>query len=176
MGIEYSPYKSFNCNWSLDQPGMGRPSSWKTKNYLTSSDIMWEGHLHWFYLILHHATKISHINVLAPEIKELNEPIFHQGFNRVSHINKTGTQSTNIGDKFSSLYWNGLHCWVVEIMLFICRSIGSNHCWNLIWASVPYYCFSPPWRGGTFSSPSSDHPQLVHIYENMLCKQAPVSF
>ena len=35
--------------------------------------------------------------------------------------------------------------------------------------------FQSPWRCGNFSSPSSDHPQLIHIYENMLCKETPSS-
>ena len=66
-------------------------------------------------------------------------------------------------------------CTVVELMILICRKIGSNHRWNLMWASVTYYCFSDTRRGGAFSGPSSVHPQLVHIYESMLCKETPVS-
>ena len=35
--------------------------------------------------------------------------------------------------------------------------------------------FSPPRRGGSFSSPSLDHSELVHIYESVFCKETPTS-
>ena len=98
----------------------------------------------------------------------------HLGFNPGSHINKTGTEGSNICGAVSTSSWNDLNYWVVELMLFISRRIGSNHHWNLIWTYIPYYCFSPPRRGGAFSNPSSAHPQLVHIYENIFCKTTPL--
>ena len=108
-------------------------------------------------------------------MKEHAEPIIYLSFNRGSHVNKTGTEGSILCVAVSSSSLNGLHCWVVEIMIFVFRSIGSNHLWNLIWISVPYYCFSPPRRSGAFSSPSSDHSDLVHISESVFCKETPAS-
>ena len=99
---------------------------------------------------------------------------FHLGFNQGCHFRKIGTQGWNLCGTESSSYWNDLHFWFVELMLSVCRSIGSNHRRNLILTYVPYYCSSPPWIGGAFSSISLAHPQLVHISENMLSKETPV--
>ena len=125
--------------------------------FITNTWILWDKNV-----------LFRHINSPTPEIKELTETIFHLGFNRGSHINKTGIEGSNICGAVSSSSWNGLHCWFLEIMIFIFRSIGSNHLWNLIWTSVPYYCFSPPQRGVSFINPSLAHPQLFHISENIL--------
>ena len=56
-------------------------------------------------------------------------------------------------------------------MLFIYRSICSNHRWNLILTSVQYYCLSPPRRYGAFYSTSSAHSELVHISKSVFCKE-----
>ena len=144
---------------------------------------MWVGRLYLFPFLLHDEDLnpfslnrlVRRIHGLAPEIEELTQSIFHMGFNWVSHINKIGTKSSNICVSISSFSLNGLHCWVVELMIFFCRSIGSNHSWNLIWKYVPYYCFSPPRRRGSFYSPSYAYPQLVCICDNMLCTEVPMS-
>ena len=60
-------------------------------------------------------------------------------------------------------------------MIFVFRRIGFNYIWNLILISVPYYCFTPPRRGGAFSGHSLAHPQLVHISESVFCKETPAS-
>ena len=112
---------------------------------------------------------------MAPEIKDLADPILHLDSNQGFYINKTVIEGPKLCGAVSYSSWNGLHCWVVKLMLFIFRSIDSNHLWNLIRTSIPYYCFSPSWRGGAFSSPSLACPQLVHIYENVLGKETPMS-
>ena len=76
----------------------------KDKNYLTASGLLWVGHSHWFSCLLHHKSQIlqgkiglvRHINGLAPDTKELTEPIFHLGINRGSHINKMDTQGLKL--------------------------------------------------------------------------------
>ena len=173
MGFEHRPCKSCNCNCSLDQPGMGGQSPWKKKG----PDLLWAAMSGLVTLVFYPSLSwrpesfkkknvlFRHINGLAPEIKELAEPIFYLGFNQGSHINKMGTYGFNLCGSVSSSSWNGLYCWVVELMILICRSIGYKNQWDLIWASVPYYFSVPPGEAELFSSPSSDHPQLVIILE-----------
>ena len=104
-------------------------SSWRTKSFKVKNGL------------------VRHISGLVPETKEPTKTIFHLGLNRGSQINKTGTQGSNLCGAVSYSSWNGLHRWVVELVLCICRSVGYDHCWNLIWKSVPYHCFGSPRRG-----------------------------
>ena len=57
------------------------------------------------------------------------------------------------------IYWNdrhfiqvknGLNRCVIKLDFFICRSIGSDHCWNLIWAPVTYRCLCYSVGGSVF--------------------------
>ena len=156
----------------------------KDKNDLIASGMLWEGHFYLFSFLLHHEYLnplwqnglVRRIDGMAPEIKELTQSIFRLGFHWGSHANKKGAHTYNLCGTISYSSWNDLQCWVVELMIFICRSISSNHSWNLVWIHVPYYCFSLPRIDKAFSSPSLDYPQLVHISDNMLCKEKLVSF
>ena len=97
-------------------------------------------------------TAWSDVSMVWPQkSKRLLSP-FPPGFHWGSYVNKTVSQISNLCGAITSSSWNFLQCWVVELMLFICGSIGSNHRWNLVWISVPYYFFCPPRRGREFSS------------------------
>ena len=85
---------------------------------------------------------------------------------------KMGTQGSNICGAVSSSSWNVMHYWVVKLALLICRIVGSNRRWNLIWTSVPYHCFSYPKRGWKFSSPPSDNSDMVRVSERVLCDKS----
>ena len=45
---------------------------------------------------------VRHINGLDPESKDITQPIFHLDFYQGLHVNKSGTQGSNICGKFSS--------------------------------------------------------------------------
>ena len=68
------------------------------------------------------------------------------------------------------------HRALVELMLLVCRSIGSNHIWYLVWISFPWFYFSPPQRGRDFYSPSSDHLKLVQFKRVCFVREHPRLF
>ena len=83
------------------------------------------------------------------------------------------TQGSNLCGPVSSSSWNGPNRWVVKLVIFVFRSVGSNHFWNLIWTSILYYCFSPPRRGGDCYSTPLAHSGLVHVFEVFLVMKHP---
>ena len=118
---------------------------------------------------------VRHIHGLSPEIKELNEIIFHLGFNRGSYTNKTDTHASKLCVTVSYSSWNGLHRWVVELVILVFKIICSNHIWKLLWTSVPYYYFSPPRRGGALSSLFWITLIWFIFLRVCFCKETPVS-
>ena len=102
-------------------------------------------------------------------------PFFHLGFHWGSHVNKTGAQSSNLCGAISSSSWNGLHCWVVEIIFSFVETLVTTIAGT--WYEYLFHTiFSvPPPERRSFCVPSSAHSQLVNISENMLCKAIPVS-
>ena len=121
-------------------------------------------------------TAWSDISMVWPvKSKSLLSPFFSLGFTQGYHVNKTGAEGSKVCGAVSSYSWNGLQCWFVELMLFICIIIGYNNHWDLIWTYVPYYCFSYPRRSRAFSNPSLAHPQLFHISESVFCKETLAS-
>ena len=165
MGVEYSPYNSCNCNCNLYHHGVGGPSSRKAKNTwhpLGCCERVAYNIFRSFFIMKTQILQdknglVRHINGLALEIKELIEPIFHLVCNRGSHINKMVTEVSNLCGAVSSSSRNGMQCWVVKCMLFICRCIGSNHFWNLIWSYFHTIVSFSPVEVGLF---------LVHTWLN----------
>ena len=162
---------------------MGRPSSWKTKTTWPPLGFCERYPYICFLSFFIMKTKIfkfkdglvRHINSLDAETEELTDTILHLGFNWGFHMNKTVTHGSNICGTVSSSSWNGLHHWVVDLVLFVCRSVCYHHRWNLIWTYVPNYYLSTHWRVGDFSRPSSAHSELVHISDSVFCKETPAS-
>ena len=86
------------------------------------------------------------------------------------------TQGCNFCGAIPSSLWNVLHHWNILLVIFVCRSVGSKHLWNLIWTPFPFYCFSSPWIGWAFSIPSSNHSKVVHVSEGVFFERAPATF
>ena len=45
---------------------------------------------------------VRHINGLNPESKDITQPVFHLGLYQGLHVNKAGTQGSNMCGTFSS--------------------------------------------------------------------------
>ena len=114
---------------------------------------------------------VRYINGLSPETEEITHPVFHLGFYWGSHVNKMGTPGSDLCVSVLSSIWNGLHFWVLKIVLLVCIIVGSNHLWNQIWTPVPYHCFSSPIRSWDFTSILLAHSELVHVSEGIFCKE-----
>ena len=147
------------------------------KNNLIASGLLWAGFVCWFSFLLNNEDPNSlrwkrigctHQGCVPGNRRAYSDhfpPEFSLGF----HVKKLVTQGYNLLGEFSSSSWNVLHCWFVELVIFVCRIVGYNHLWNLIWTSVPYHCFSSPERVCNFSRSYFDHSELVHISEEVFC-------
>ena len=51
----------------------------------------------------------------------------------------------------------------LKLVLFVCKSIGFNHIWNLLVAYVPFQYFCSSMRGCDFVEYYSDHYEMLHI-------------
>ena len=166
--LSYTPY-TYSGSWTQSLQVMllwlQFGSAWyrwsvitNDKNNLTNSGLLWAGHLCWFYFLIFHKgpnllmqIRLSQIHQWYGLRNQISQSVYlHLGFHWVSHVNKMGTHGSNIFGTFYSSSWNGLHCWVVKLVLLICRSVGSNHFWNLTQTYVSYHSLSYPKIGRYF--------------------------
>ena len=150
----------------------------RRKTDLIGSGLLWEGYLCWFYFLLNHGDP----NILR--IKRIGQT--HQWYGPVNKRSysahfppriSSGLQCQQNSHTWIQPLWHSILLllkWLAPLIckpvLLVYQSIGSNHRYNMIWTSLSYHCFSPPWIGWYISSYFLAHSELVHVYEGIFCE------